>query len=64
MKYEGMVHALEEIQRLLRPDGSLIDIHPVLEAPLIEAYQGDRVLLAEPSSLSERKTTLHIKPIQ
>ena len=48
MKHEGMVHALEEIQRLLRPDGSLIDIHPVLEAPLIEAYQGGKVLFAEP----------------
>lgn len=43
-----MVHALEEIRRLLRPDGSLIDIHPVLEAPLIKVYQGDRVLFAEP----------------
>ncbi|MBI2973615.1 MAG: hypothetical protein HYY39_07510 [Armatimonadetes bacterium] len=49
MKHEGMVHALEEIHRLLRPDGSLIDIHPVLEAPLIEAYQGANVLFAEPS---------------
>ena len=48
MKHEGMVHALEEIQRLLRRDGSLIDIHPVLEAPLIEAYQGGKVLFAEP----------------
>ena len=43
-----MVHALEEIQRLLRPDGRLIDIYPVLEAPLMEAYQGGRVLFAEP----------------
>ena len=48
MKYEGMVHALEDIQRLLRPDGCLIDIHPVLEAPLIEVYQGVRVLFVEP----------------
>lgn len=49
MKHEGMVHALEEIHRLLRPDGSLIDIHPVLEAPLIEVYEGAKVLFAEPS---------------
>ena len=48
MKYEGMVHALEEIRRLLRPDGCLIDIHPVLEAPLVEVYQGSRVLFVEP----------------
>ncbi len=44
-----MVHALEEIYRLLKPDGRLIDIHPVLEAPLIEVYQGGRVLFAEPN---------------
>jgi len=48
MKHEGMVHALEEIQRLLRPGGSLIDIHPVPEAWLIKVYQGSRVLFAEP----------------
>jgi len=42
-----MVHALEEIQRLLKPDGCLIDIHPVLEAPLIKVYQGSRVLFVE-----------------
>ena len=48
MQYEGMVHALEEIHRLLRPDGSLIDIHPILEAPLIEVFQGGKVLFAEP----------------
>jgi len=43
-----MVHALEEIQRLLKPDGCLIDIHPVLEAPLIKVYQGSSVLFVEP----------------
>jgi len=47
MKHEGMVHALKEIHRLLRPNGTLIDIHPVLEAPLIEVSQGGRVLFAE-----------------
>lgn len=49
MKHEGMVHALEEIHRLLRPDGKLIDIHPVVEAPLIEVHQGGRVLFAQPN---------------
>ena len=43
-----MVHALEEIKRLLRLDGSLIDIHPLLEAPLIEVHSGGRVWFAEP----------------
>jgi hypothetical protein len=30
-----MVHALEEIHRLLRPNGTLIEIHPALEAPSV-----------------------------
>ncbi len=47
MNHEGMVHALEQIRRLLRPDGILVDIHPVPEGPTIEAYQGDRLLFSE-----------------
>ncbi|HLC04325.1 MAG TPA: hypothetical protein VJK02_14920 [Anaerolineales bacterium] len=43
-----MVHALEEIRRLLRPHGTLIDIHPVQEAPFFEVRQQGRVLFAEP----------------
>ena len=42
-----MVHALEEIRRLLKPDGILIDIHPVPEGYFIKAFQGDRILFAE-----------------
>lgn len=42
-----MVHALTEIQRLLRPDGCLIDIHPIREAPLIQVYQGKSLLFTE-----------------
>ena len=42
-----MVHALEEIRRLLKPDGCLIDIHPVREAPLVKVYQGRKLLFAE-----------------
>jgi hypothetical protein len=49
MKHEGMVHALEEIHHLLKPDGNLVDIRPVVEAPLIEVYQGGRVLFAQPN---------------
>lgn len=49
MEHEGMVHALEGIERLLRPDGSLIDIHPVLEAPLVEVHTGGGVAFAESS---------------
>ena len=38
-----MVHALEEIHRLLKPDGALIDIHPVSEPSLIEIHQAGKV---------------------
>ena len=31
-----MVHALEQINRLLRPAGTLIEIHPALEVPFVE----------------------------
>ena len=44
-----MVHALEEIKGLLRPDASLIDIHPLREAPIIEVHSAGRVVFAEPS---------------
>lgn len=59
MVHEGMVHALEEIQRLLRPDGRLIDIHPVVEAPLIEVRHGDEVVLAEPDPSHDGQEMLH-----
>jgi hypothetical protein len=36
MEHEGMVHALEEIHRLLRRAGTLIEIHPALEVPFVE----------------------------
>lgn len=42
-----MVHALEKIRRLLKPDGYLIDIHPIRKAPLIQVYRGGDLLLAE-----------------
>ncbi len=40
-----MVHALEEIHRLLKPAGTLIDIHPVAESSPIEIRQGGRIAL-------------------
>ena len=43
-----MVHALEEVQRLLKSDGCLIDIQPLIEAPLLEIYQGSSVIFVEP----------------
>ena len=38
-----MVHALEEIHRLLKPNGVLIDIHPVSEPLPIEIHQAGKV---------------------
>lgn len=38
-----MVHALEEIHRLLKPDGFLIDIHPVAEHSQIEIHQNGKI---------------------
>jgi hypothetical protein len=47
MEVEGMVHALEEIRRLLKPAGFLIEIHPIRTAPLIKVVQGNDVLFVE-----------------
>ena len=38
-----MVHALEEIHRLLKPTGTLIDIHPVAVSSAIEIHQGGKI---------------------
>ena len=38
-----MVHALEEIHRLLKPTGALIDIHPVSESSPIEIHQSGKI---------------------
>src|SRR4030043_1010658 len=46
MEYGGMVHALEEIHRLLKPNGMLIDIHPVAESSPVEIHQGGKIDLA------------------
>src|SRR5512141_3394309 len=43
MQHEGMVHALEEIRRILRPAGTLIDMHPVPEPEAVEVHQGGKI---------------------
>jgi hypothetical protein len=48
MEHEGMVHALEEIHRLLRTDGVLLEIHPVDAPPTIEVHADGEVRFAEP----------------
>ncbi len=43
-----MVHALGEIHRLLRRDGCLIEIHPVVGPPTVEVRQDSIRTFAEP----------------
>src|ERR671918_1380697 len=47
MEPQGMVHALEELHRLLRPAGTLIEIHPALEFPLLEVSSNGEVSFSE-----------------
>ncbi len=42
-----MVHALREIHRLLRRDGCLIEIHPVVGAPTVEVSQDGHLSFVE-----------------
>lgn len=54
-----MVHALKEIHRLLRTEGTLLDIHPVPEPPLVQVRDGDDVLFAEPDPGYDYDDDLH-----
>jgi phosphoglycolate phosphatase-like HAD superfamily hydrolase len=47
MEPEGMVHALEEIHRLTRPAGTLIEIHPALEVPFVEVRTNGELFFSE-----------------
>jgi hypothetical protein len=47
MEPEGMVHALEEIHRLTRPAGTVIEIHPALEFPFLEVRSNGELSLSE-----------------
>jgi SAM-dependent methyltransferase len=49
MEREGMVHALEEIHRLLKPGGTLIEIHPAVEPPPSVEVRSD----GEPSFIED-----------
>jgi hypothetical protein len=42
-----MVHALEEIHRLLKPEGCLIDIHPLIGETGMEVRLGRKITFAE-----------------
>jgi SAM-dependent methyltransferase len=45
MQPEGMVHALMQIHRLLRPGGTLIEIHPAVDAPPFIEVRSDGLLV-------------------
>ena len=48
MEPEGMVHALEEIHRVTRPGGTLIEIHPAtLESPFLEVRSNGELIFSE-----------------
>ena len=47
MPHEGMVHALEEAHRMLRPSGHLIEIHPAREVPFVLVRTDGKVSFAE-----------------
>jgi hypothetical protein len=55
MEHEGMVHALEQIRRLLKLDGVMVNILPAPEGDFIEVHHDGRVLFSEPkrAALSE-----------
>lgn len=59
MDPEVMVPALEEIHRLLRPGGTLIDIHPVPEVSLIEVFHRGEVVFAKPEPTSNTQEAQH-----
>ncbi len=42
-----MVHALEEIHRVTRPAGTLIEIHPALEFPFLEVRSNGELFFKE-----------------
>ena len=50
---DRMVPALEEAHRLLRPSGTLIDIHPVFGTAQVEVHRAGQVVFAEPASESD-----------
>ena len=47
MDHEGMVHALEETRRLLKPSGVMINILPIPEGYFIEVHHDGRILFSE-----------------
>lgn len=47
MDWQGMVHALTEAHRLLKPAGLLVDIHPLADPPLLAVNREGRRVFSE-----------------
>jgi hypothetical protein len=47
MDWEGMVHALEQSHRLLKPAGRLVDIHPLPDPPLLAVQRQGKLIFSE-----------------
>jgi SAM-dependent methyltransferase len=56
---DRMLSALEEAHRLLRPSGTLIDIHPVSGTAQVEVHHAGQVIFAEPASASADEGVLY-----
>ena len=53
-----MVHALEQIRRLLKSDGVLVDILPAAEGEFIEVHHAGKVLFSESKRLAPSENVL------
>ena len=53
-----MVHALEAVHRLLKPNGTLVDIRPHAEPSILEVAVGDQTLFAEPKREGDHEGVL------
>ena len=59
MDEDDMAPALEEAHRLVGPDGTVIDIHPVPGTASIEIYRGGELVFGEPAGGSDDDGELH-----
>jgi SAM-dependent methyltransferase len=55
MDQDDMVPALEEARRLIGPNGTVIDIHPVPGTAEVEIHLANEVIFAEPASTSDHE---------
>jgi SAM-dependent methyltransferase len=59
MDQDDMIPALEEARRLLGPDGTAIDIHPVPGTAAVEVHRAGEIVFAEPPSTSDHEGERH-----